>query len=77
MFQREYLEKSLEANQKEIDIAQYELDCYNRNADSPVDEPNGQPTTTTEDTDNSNKTNGVKLKKHPSNSSISWYFTYF
>jgi hypothetical protein len=73
------LEKSLESNQRDINIAQYELDCFEGNSESPAfsasshrkefqvsDEPKLQV----------NHSNGITQKKRLSTSSISEYVLY-
>lgn len=67
------MEKSLEANKKDIDIAQYELDCYDQRTESPNEESNGQTPDKSEVERNFHTTqsNGASTKRRLSNSSIS------
>jgi hypothetical protein len=68
------LENSLEANGREIGVAQYELDCYEGNADSPTFSHEAHQKVLAakkEETDTSNQTNGNVQKKRFSQSSVS------
>jgi hypothetical protein len=63
----------LEANGREINVAQYELDCYEGNPDSPTFSHEAQQKVLArkEETEVNNQTNGSVQKKRHSRSSVS------